>query len=90
MNGLYVQAHVTRQPIPRGQWARLVLDVDFARGSVNLSANGALVIDREPLAYPQAAPQVPSIQVGTLTDNITFTPSACTVRVDDVTFDVQP
>jgi len=88
-SGVYTQAHKLAARIPRGAWTRVVLDADLSRQTVDLSVDGAIVVQGEPLKYaPTAASQVPAIDVGVLTDNITWNPSACTVELDDVTFDV--
>ncbi len=88
--GVYIQGHVLASPIPRSSWARVVLDADMATGTVDLTVNGTVVMENEPLRYSPGSPQTPSISVGVLTDNITFNPAACDMRIDDVTFDVQP
>ena len=90
-NGVYVQSHTLRTKLPRGRWAKLVLDVDFARGTMSLVADGATVMADEPLKYLLAGGGAsPAAEIGTLTDNITFHPSACKAQFDDVVVDVQP
>jgi hypothetical protein len=89
-NGLYTQAHQLKSSAPRGRWSRLTLDVDLNKNTMALSIDGNRVMENEPLKYPpsaEAAQRVPGIAVGTLTDNGTWKPSACQVRIDDVTFD---
>jgi len=87
--GVYVQSHKVTGHIPRGAWTRVVLDADLTKRTVDLSVDGSPIVQGEPLKYaPPDASQLPSVDVGVLTDNITFNPSACTAEIDDVTFDV--
>ncbi len=90
VGGFWVQSHVLRTPLPRGAWAHLVLDADLTNGTASLTLEGTKIMDAEPLEYAPKGAQTPAVEIGTLTDNITFNPSACKVQLDDVTFDVQP
>ena len=88
------QPALHREAIDAAVWdffERVVLDVDLGKRTVDLTIDGAKVVAGEPLKYAPASPQqVPSVELGVLTDNLTWKPSACTARTDDVTFDVQP
>jgi hypothetical protein len=86
--GFYTQSHELPRSLPRGKWSRVSLDVDLSRNMVALSVDGEVIVENEPLHYPPSAPQAPNIAIGTLTDNLTWSPSACQVRIDDVTFDI--
>jgi hypothetical protein len=85
-----IHAHTLPSSLPRGQWVHVVLDADLANGTMALTVDGAVLMQGEPFTTPPASPQVPAIQVGAQVDNITFHPDACTVHVDDVTFDLMP
>lgn len=86
--GLYVQGHQLRTQMKRGEWVHVSLDVDLGRKVMDLSVEGAVVVEDEPLRYPPDAIEAPNIAVGTLTDNLAFDPSACEARIDDVTLDL--
>jgi hypothetical protein len=88
VGGAYLQAHDLPAPLPRGTWTRLVLDVDLVAAKMNLSVNGNIVVQGEPLKYPPGSPQIPTVAPGTLTDG-TFNEPACQMWIDDVTFDAQ-
>ena len=90
-NGLYVQSHTLPTQMKRGQWVRVLLDVDLGRNVFGLVVDGATVVQDEPFKYPPGAPgaaQTSNIFVGTLIDNIAG-PSQCQARYDDVTFDIK-
>jgi hypothetical protein len=89
-DGLRVQVHDLKGPIPNGKWTRVLLEVDFAAQTMDLTVDGTKVMQGEPLVHAPTGPQIPAIAVGTMTDNISSKPSACTVHVDDVTFDFVP
>ncbi len=89
-NGLYIQSHQLRTQLKRDAWVHVKLDVDLARKVVGLTVDGEVVVHDEPLRYAQDGATAPNIAVGTLTDNLTFKPSACQVRIDDVAFDIEP
>lgn len=89
-NGVYVQSHVLKSRIPTGRWVKIVLDADLVKKKVTLSIDGASAAQDEPLMYaPANSHQTPGVEAGTLTDNLAG-PSACSVRTDDVVFDMSP
>jgi hypothetical protein len=88
--GLYVQGHNLRSSMPRGKWTKVTLDVDLVRNMIGLNVDGATIVSDEPLRYAPGNGTKSMIGVGVLTDNGTFNPTPCTVRIDDVAFDLQP
>jgi hypothetical protein len=88
-NGFYAQAHNLPKSMPRGGAVKIVLSVDYATNMIALSVDGEAVVANEPLKYPPASIDQSMIAVGTLTDNGTGKPAACTVKIDDVTLDVE-
>jgi hypothetical protein len=85
--GLYTQSHELKSSMPRGTWTKIALSVDVTTQMIALSVDGKVVVQNEPLHYPPGGSQPSQIAVGTLTDNLLAGPSACQVRIDDVTFD---
>ncbi|MFO0738914.1 MAG: hypothetical protein U0270_23645 [Labilithrix sp.] len=83
-----VQSHVLQEQLPRDRVARVVLDVDLTKKTIDLTVDGRKIVESEPLKEPVAAPQSPRIAVGILTDNLLAPPSPCSVSIDDVSFDM--
>ena len=88
-NGFYAQAHNLPKSMPRGGAVKIALSVDYATNMIALSVDGETVVANEPLKYPPPSIDQSMIAVGTLTDNGTGRPAACTVKIDDVTLDVE-
>jgi hypothetical protein len=85
-----VQSHVLPAQLPRDVWSRIVLDVDLEKKTVDLGVDGRRIVEAEPLKSAPGGLQAPTISVGILNDNLLAPPSACTVGIDDVVFDVVP
>jgi hypothetical protein len=89
--GLYTQSHELRSSMPRGKWTKVTLSVDITKNVMALTVDGNVIVEDEPMHYPPGGgAQASQIAVGTLTDNLSFSPSACQVRIDDVAYDAMP
>lgn len=87
-NASIAQAHVLRDKLPRDTWARIVLEVDLEKSTIALTHGNLRVVENEPLKQPPGGSHAPRIQVGILNDNLFAPPSACSVGIDDVVFDI--
>lgn len=82
------QAHVLPAQLPRNKPSRVVLNVDLAKKTIDLTVDGRKLVEAEPLREAPASPQGPQIEVGVLADNLVAPPSPCSVSIDDVAFDM--
>lgn len=87
-NGIYLQAHQLRTPIPHDRTTKITFDLDLDAKTISLEVDGSVVMDREPLKYSVPAPQKATVVAGILIDNL-LGPTPCKTTIDDVALDVQ-